>query len=240
MGSVISSSSDTAIVSPPMEIAASTAPTQEAAHATGLGGVLSDTISTLTTATQHHKAICADTSLPEAFHEAAYGALRGNELLQLIEAQLAQHDLRRPQEAQAALEACKKKAQLLEEIFEEVSGAPEAYRLLCYKKAVRRKGRESMVEVLAIGVIDDACSLAGDSALDGSTETEVERLQDLVQDLRKMEPSVPDDRPRTTFTNHGPGNQFNAPGGTQNNNLGSGNQFLGSTFHGEVKFGSGR
>lgn len=37
----------------------------------------------------------------------------------------------------------------------------------------------------------------------------------------------------------GHGSQFNAPGGTQNINNGSGNQFLGVTFNGPVNFGTG-
>ncbi|KUL82103.1 hypothetical protein ZTR_10072 [Talaromyces verruculosus] len=51
-----------------------------------------------------------------------------------------------------------------------------------------------------------------------------------------------DDLPRSSFHNHGPGLQFNAAGGycyTQNNNTGSGNQFLGS-FNAPVFFGQGR
>lgn len=39
-----------------------------------------------------------------------------------------------------------------------------------------------------------------------------------------------------SFNSYGPGFQFNAPGGTQNNNTGSGNQFLGASFSGPVQF----
>ncbi|KAF4985586.1 hypothetical protein FDECE_16462 [Fusarium decemcellulare] len=39
----------------------------------------------------------------------------------------------------------------------------------------------------------------------------------------------------SSFNNSGPGNQFNAPGGSQNNNAGGGNQFLGN-FGGPVTF----
>lgn len=73
----------------------------------------------------------------------------------------------------------------------------------------------------------------------GVTKSQVEGLRALIQDLAAREPSVPDDRVRYAFANHGPGNQFNAPGGTQNNNVGSGNQFPGVTFHGATYFGSG-
>ncbi|CEN61884.1 hypothetical protein ASPCAL08532 [Aspergillus calidoustus] len=40
----------------------------------------------------------------------------------------------------------------------------------------------------------------------------------------------------TSFNNFGPGAQFNAMGGIQNNNLGGGNQFFGSSFTGPVSF----
>ncbi|KAM6513145.1 hypothetical protein FALCPG4_015612 [Fusarium falciforme] len=44
------------------------------------------------------------------------------------------------------------------------------------------------------------------------------------------------DKPASSsFNSYGPGLQFNAPGGTQNNNTGSGNQFLGN-FSGPVHF----
>lgn len=39
-----------------------------------------------------------------------------------------------------------------------------------------------------------------------------------------------------TFSNNESGNQFNAPGGTNNNNTSSGNQFSGAVFNGPVCF----
>ncbi|KAH7176287.1 Alpha/Beta hydrolase protein [Dactylonectria macrodidyma] len=41
----------------------------------------------------------------------------------------------------------------------------------------------------------------------------------------------------SSFNCYGPGDQFNAPGGTQNISKGSGNQFPGATFSGTVQFG---
>ncbi|RYP65038.1 hypothetical protein DL771_008492 [Monosporascus sp. 5C6A] len=41
----------------------------------------------------------------------------------------------------------------------------------------------------------------------------------------------------SSFNNHSSGLQFNAPGGTQNSNTGSGNQFTAANFHGPVNFG---
>ncbi|KAH7305578.1 hypothetical protein B0I35DRAFT_362166, partial [Stachybotrys elegans] len=41
----------------------------------------------------------------------------------------------------------------------------------------------------------------------------------------------------SSFNKYGPGHQFNTSGGTQNNNMGSGNQFTGATFSAPVQFG---
>ncbi|KXX73584.1 hypothetical protein MMYC01_208745 [Madurella mycetomatis] len=212
-----------------MEPAASIPP--QKARGADLVGVLSDTIAILEAATGHHTTIHNDKSLPEVFHKAAHGLFRVSELLQLIETH--------PQDALDASESCNKKARLSEEMFREVSQAPETLRFQYYRAAVRRRGRESMVEVLASGMMDDVCSLAGDGALNEVTKSQAEGLRALIEELAAMEPSVPDDRARYTFANYGPGNQFNAPGGTQNNNMGSGNQFPGATFSGAVHFGSG-
>lgn len=236
MGSVSSSSSNNGSVTPSMEPAASIPP--QKAHGADLAGVLSNTIATLETATRHHKTIHNDESLPEVVHKAAHGLSRVIELLQLIGTQLGQRGPRSPQDALASSESCNKKAQVFEETFKEVSQAPETLRLQYYRAAVRRRGRESMVEVLASGMMDDVCSLAGDGALNEETKSQAEGLRALIEELAAMEPSVPDDRAGYTFANHGPGNQFNAPGGTQNNNMGSGNQFPGATFSGAVHFGS--
>lgn len=55
------------------------------------------------------------------------------------------------------------------------------------------------------------------------------------QPRRPMEEAQVHKAASSSFTNYGSGLQFNAPGGTQNNNTGGGNQFLGS-FSGPVHF----
>ncbi|KAJ4269683.1 hypothetical protein NW762_001351 [Fusarium torreyae] len=45
------------------------------------------------------------------------------------------------------------------------------------------------------------------------------------------------EKPSSSFYNYGTGDQFNALGGTQNINTGSGNQFPGASFSGSVRFG---
>ncbi|KAH7478076.1 hypothetical protein FOMA001_g9747 [Fusarium oxysporum f. sp. matthiolae] len=59
--------------------------------------------------------------------------------------------------------------------------------------------------------------------------------------IRPPRPSTEEaqiDKPSNSYFNsYGSGDQFNAPGGTQNISKGSGNQFTGATFSGNVQFG---
>ncbi|KAH6681005.1 Alpha/Beta hydrolase protein, partial [Plectosphaerella plurivora] len=57
------------------------------------------------------------------------------------------------------------------------------------------------------------------------------------QPTRLIEEAHVEKSAKSSFHNYGPGNQFNAPGGTQNISNGSGAQFPGATFSGPVQFG---
>ncbi|KAM0550183.1 hypothetical protein ACHAPJ_009031 [Fusarium lateritium] len=60
--------------------------------------------------------------------------------------------------------------------------------------------------------------------------TTVGSMQDEVAGMTKHGPS--------SFRQSGSGHYFNTSGGTQNNNIGDGQQFLGGNFHGPVSFGN--
>ncbi|EWZ31680.1 hypothetical protein FOZG_14796 [Fusarium oxysporum Fo47] len=66
-----------------------------------------------------------------------------------------------------------------------------------------------------------------------SSTKQVEQTSAIVEAC-KSDDSPRDDTPVSTW-----GNSFNVSGGTQYNNTGNGNQFLGSQFHGEVNFVGG-
>ncbi|KJZ70321.1 hypothetical protein HIM_10289 [Hirsutella minnesotensis 3608] len=57
------------------------------------------------------------------------------------------------------------------------------------------------------------------------------------QPTQSMEDAHINQLPSSSFSSYGPRIQFNAPGGTQNNNTGRGNQFPGARFSGPVQFG---
>jgi hypothetical protein len=65
---------------------------------------------------------------------------------------------------------------------------------------------------------------------------EIEQSSAASQPTQSMEEAQIGDLAGSSFHSHGPGFQYNAVSGTQNNNTGSGNQFLGS-FSGPVHFG---
>ncbi|KAF6513697.1 hypothetical protein HZS61_007022 [Fusarium oxysporum f. sp. conglutinans] len=56
------------------------------------------------------------------------------------------------------------------------------------------------------------------------------------QPTRSIEEAQMKKPANSSFNNYGPGDQFNAPHGTQNISKGSGNQFPGATFSGSVQF----
>jgi len=58
------------------------------------------------------------------------------------------------------------------------------------------------------------------------------------QPTRSMGEAQIDKPTSSSFNSYGPGPQFNAPWGTQNNNTGSGSQFPGASFSGPVHFSS--
>jgi hypothetical protein len=66
-----------------------------------------------------------------------------------------------------------------------------------------------------------------------SSTKQVEQTSAIVEAC-KSDDSPRDDTPVSTW-----GNSFKVSGGTQYNNTGNGNQFLGSQFHGEVNFVGG-
>ncbi|KAF8849318.1 hypothetical protein BDZ45DRAFT_680600 [Acephala macrosclerotiorum] len=192
--------------------------------------LVSSTIAILKATTKSYNIVSDDKGLRDAFHEAGRGLLLVEEALQPLAGD--------PQSAMSSLEACNAKAKLSESIFKDVAQALEASRFERYKVAVRQVGKGNMVEVLVKGMMNDACDLVKNSAIEAAMKTQIKGLHDAIDKLSTMEPSVPNEQLCNTFSNYGSGSQFNAPRGTQNNSTGSGNQFPGASFSGPVHFGN--
>jgi hypothetical protein len=200
--------------------------------------LVSSTITVLNSTKNDYNNVSGDRRLPRAFHEAGQGLLLIEEVFQYVKSQTDGRNIRGDHgDTIRSLEACKAKAELSEGIFKDVSQAPETERFEYYKRAVRRKGECNPVEVLVMGMMSDVCDMAKDSAIEAIMRTRVKVLREALEKLSKMEPSVKNKQSGNIFSSYGSGNQFNATGGAQNNNTGSGNQFSGASFSGPVHFG---
>jgi hypothetical protein len=135
------------------------------------------------------------------------------------------------------LEACNLKAKLSAAIFMDVAQAHGNERFEDYKLAVRRKGEGNTAEVLVLGMMNDVCDMVNNSTMKAVVEDQLKALREAIRRLSEMEPSTPSTQSGYIFNSYGSGPQFNASGGTQNNNTGSGNQFPGASFSGTVHFG---
>lgn len=205
------------------------------ANATGL---ISEIIAVLKDTTKDYNILNDDKGLREAFHEAGRGLLLVEEALQSARIQIDPCSLAGDhQRAMILLDDCNTKAKVSKSIFKDVAQAVETSRFERYKTAVRQEGKGNTVEVLVKGMMNDISDLAKDSAIEIVMDDQVTGLREAIDKLSTMEPSIPNQGSGDTFSNFGSGNQFNAPGGTQNNNTGSGNQFPGAVFSGSVTFG---
>lgn len=203
-----------------------------------LTSLISSTIAVVQATRRHYSAVNDDESLRDAFHEAGRELSPLEEALQLAKSQLETCDQAGClQRAMKIFEACNTKAMLSETLFKDVAQAPMDSRFERYKMAVRREGKGNTVEVLVKGMMNDMCELANDSAVKAAMETQAGILRSAIDKLSQMESSVPNEQSTNNFSHYGSGGQFFASGGTQNNNTGSGNQFLGN-LGGPVYFGS--
>ena len=133
--------------------------------------------------------------------------------------------------AKAILEPCDSRVKGLNEIFRKVMPQEGDSRLDRYYKAARTLGKGDKVEMLMKGILDDLNLLSVQCGIE--TGDHVEKLKEAIKEISALQPSVPDHIfDETSYTNNNLGsgtqNNFNAPGGENYNNLGSGNQFMGA------------
>ncbi|EFQ99181.1 SesA protein [Nannizzia gypsea CBS 118893] len=190
-----------------------------------LSSLISTTIEVLESAAAFYKRAENDTTLRKAFHAAGQGLPLITDALQATNDALNGRDL--SSAAKRALGACSANANIAEDLFRDVARAPAASKYERYTTAVKRQGHK--VESVVVGMMKDVCQMAKDNAIQEAMQPHVKKLDEAVENLSKMEPSVPEEqRSGYSFTNSGSGDQFNALGGSQHNNTSSGNQFLGS------------
>lgn len=189
---------------------------------------------TVNTAAINYNKIKHDSHLPGSFHGAGQAMQSVQGALQRVQDRV---DADPFGACLRSLTACNAKAKLSQEIFMYTAQAPTARRLEAYGEVVKRNAGGRMIELLARGMMADLRTLGSHSTAKGIMEVQMEHLWAEMERLSEMEPSISETRLHNNFSSHGSGNQFNATGGTQNNNTGSGYQFSGATFTGPVNFG---
>jgi hypothetical protein len=204
---------------------------------TAVTTLISSTINILKVIKENYQIIKDDKGLREVFHEASRALHIVEEALQAAKTQLHRRSLtERSQSAMTSLKACNTKAKLFESILKIISEAPETVRFERYKAAVQQEGNGKKVEDLAVEMMKDVCDFAEHDTMKIGMEQHVKRLRDAINKLLKMEASVSNESSGNSFYAYNDSNQFNAIGGTQNNNTGGGNQFTGASFSGAVNF----
>ncbi|KAK3192040.1 hypothetical protein K4F52_002085 [Lecanicillium sp. MT-2017a] len=131
---------------------------------------------------------------------------------------------------------CKEKATKLQQLFERVIQAEGDSRFECYVKAARTIGKGGRVETLMTGILGNLQLLATKFPETVSRRGQ-ENLTKAIEEVSKMEPSLPDgfeDAPSFAHygsgaqnVNTGDGSQYNN-NSTGNQNNGPGNQFIGT------------
>ncbi|KAM3156534.1 hypothetical protein ABEW05_002962 [Botrytis cinerea] len=123
------------------------------------------------------------------------------------------------------LKNCKVQAMQLQELFEKVMPNGSESRWDRYVKAARIIGKKGCVESLVGGILDDLQLLATRFP-QVITSRGKEKLENAIEEVAKMEPSLPDGfEQMPAYAHYGSGAQNNNTGdGIQNNNNGAGNQ----------------
>lgn len=130
-----------------------------------------------------------------------------------------------------SLEITKSQARALRDIFEETIPGSDSGRMERLKKAVNRVGKGKKVEQLMEGISKDARQIADLHAVKSANPELANNLDKLIQDLRGLEPSLPNEPAQ--------GNHFYNYDGKQYNNTGKGNQFNYEDMKGKQIFNLG-
>ncbi|KAF7558275.1 hypothetical protein G7Z17_g117 [Cylindrodendrum hubeiense] len=203
-------------------------------------GLISGIISLIDASISVYNAAADASGLPSSFRDVA-------SRLPLIKDSLStalkalEDDPQTPEAAGALtsmLTACSDKAVALEAIFRAVIPGEGASRLERYGKAMKTLPKGGKVETLMAGILADLQVLVFHQTFNVATRAQIERL--IAGASKGHEKEIAKQAsPSMTFHNTGTGSQIVHSGdGTQNLNMGSGQQFTGDGFSGTFYFGS--
>ncbi|KAH8587496.1 SesA protein [Bisporella sp. PMI_857] len=189
-------------------------------------GLISAVIGIIEGVSKLYNAIENTSHLPKAFREVARRLQLVRVTLQATEGRLQKHNVdgNSYTAIMPTVESCKDKAERLRNILQDMVAQPDASRVEHYRVVVRRLGKESKVEELMKGMLEDVQLLATNQAVKAVGEENIDELMRAIQALSQVPPTATDG---STFTYHGTGDQINNTGsGTQNINKGKGQQHI--------------
>jgi len=187
------------------------------AEAIAVLGVISSIISLVDGTKQIYDAATNAQGLPSAFREVA-GRLP---IVENILGSAKQHiadggvDEASCNGAKDIIEACKKKATHLDELFHKAIPADGASDVKRYWKAVKAYGKGNEVENLMKGMLEDVQLLACEHGMRTATKAQQEQITQAIEEVSAVAPSVPDEVFQDagfSATNSGSGTQYNAQG----------------------------
>lgn len=210
-------------------------------EAAGLAlGMISAIISIIDATNQVYEAVKDEAGLPTNFKKSATKLPLISKLLEDAERYVKAADTATETAFTPTLEDCKAQAIQLQDLFEKVMPEEGESRWDRYVKAARTVGKGGRVEDLVKGILDDLQLLATRFPEVTIPRTK-ERLAKAIEEVTKMEPSLPDGfEEAPAFAHFGSGAQNNNMGGgsqynnnsTGNQNNGPGQQYIGTNHIG--------
>lgn len=199
-------------------------------EAAGLAlGIVSAIISIIEATNKVYEAVKDEAGLPKNFKKSATKLPLISKLLEDAERYVEAADEATKTAFTPTLEDCKAQAIHLQRLFEMIIPEEGESRWDRYAKAARTIGKGGRVENLVGGILDDLQLLATRFPEVTTLRTK-EQLAKAVEEVAKMEPSLPDGfEQMPAYAHYGSGPQNNNTGvGIQHNNSGTGHQNSGS------------
>ncbi|OBT59625.1 hypothetical protein VE04_00165 [Pseudogymnoascus sp. 24MN13] len=123
-------------------------------------------------------------------------------------------------EAENNIRACHEKVEALNKIFKAVLPDADANRLERYKKAVAAVGKGKRVEELMGEIMKHIELVTCDKLMGTATGDEIKKLEEAIQEMLDMSPSIPEDS--GSIIQHSSGSGNNIASRVTNNNIGEG------------------
>ncbi|KAK5056856.1 hypothetical protein LTR84_012388 [Exophiala bonariae] len=158
-------------------------------------GLISASISTIDAAKKVYDAVHDAAGLPRAFREMAVRMPLVLAILRKAERQLKNGKVEESmlRAIHPLVEHCKLKSDKLSTLLREALAGEDASRFERYQKAIRTIGKGGRVRELMVGILTDIQLLAENRSMGAATEDQFEQLLHAIEDIKKHDPSFPDD-----------------------------------------------